>query len=283
LALAKNVPKLLGRKVLAGLLRPVGVFDQFPQEDEGLSMKMAICIAGHQRLSNKSAAERLMYEVSKWDFETDIFVAAWDAMDVSSEQSADALLLQKIYNPRRLNLEKFGMIHENHKFKYHFIRKHKEFEAMWYKNRQGDDSYSMFYIIKKCNEIKRIYELENNFRYDIVVRIRPDLSPLNFCEIPKETMQPNTIWFPVNGFNVNGFNMTDNVFFGDSETMDRVCNCYDFMDMYLLREKCVWMNECVLVHHLNKLKIDVRNCDRLHYLIHHHEWYSHHPQSLLML
>jgi hypothetical protein len=32
-----------------------------------------------------------------------------------------------------------------------------------------------FYGINKCNELKKMYENKNNFKYDIVIRMRPDL------------------------------------------------------------------------------------------------------------
>jgi hypothetical protein len=43
-------------------------------------------------------------------------------------------------------------------------------------NMDKTQGFSMYNRIKSCNHLKRTYELKNNFRYDLVIRLRPDLS-----------------------------------------------------------------------------------------------------------
>jgi len=64
-----------------------------------------------------------------------------------------------------------------------------------------DNVFKMFYNIYQANKLREDYEKENNFKYDLVIRTRPDLSlesvlDLNSIKLEKkEILMPNNAWF----------------------------------------------------------------------------------------
>jgi hypothetical protein len=90
---------------------------------------------------------------------------------------------------------------------------------------------SMLYSIMMANELKKQYEIQNNFRYDLVIKTRFDLIFPENNYFPTASMTPRTI-YSVNGN--HGINHTDYenhgisdlIFWGDSQSMDIATNIY---------------------------------------------------------
>lgn len=93
----------------------------------------------------------------------------------------------------------------------------------------------MYSRIYKCNKLKQEYELDNKFKYDIVIRLRPDIIikekiPLAIIENIKQ----NTIYYPsINKYDIltsNSFiGITDQFALGDSNSMNTYANIYNFI------------------------------------------------------
>jgi hypothetical protein len=91
---------------------------------------------------------------------------------------------------------------------------------------------SMFYSIMMANELKKKYEIENNFRYDLVIKTRFDLVFPIGNRFPTIDIMPRTIY--CSGGSPNGINYTDYenhgisdvIFWGDSQSMDIATDCY---------------------------------------------------------
>jgi hypothetical protein len=89
----------------------------------------------------------------------------------------------------------------------------------------------MLYSIMMSNEQKKNYEIENNFRYDLVIKTRFDLVFYPGNRFPEHPIIPRTIFCP-NGnagvnpvdFEMHGIN--DIIFWGDSESMDIATNTF---------------------------------------------------------
>lgn len=71
---------------------------------------------------------------------------------------------------------------------------------------------NLVYMIKQCNDLKKAHEAKNNFRYDIVIRLRPDRK-WEF-NLPLQTSK-DTIFF----HNLKG-NLSDWACYGSSDLMD---------------------------------------------------------------
>ena len=97
----------------------------------------------------------------------------------------------------------------------------------------------MFYRIDAANKLKKQYEKKHNFKFDIVIRIRPDISIYN--NIPKKcinNIQNNTIYYPSPyenyfiqpsiGCPCGGIN--DMFAIGNSKTIDIYSNIFKYLD-----------------------------------------------------
>lgn len=88
---------------------------------------------------------------------------------------------------------------------------------------------SMFYSFAKSLMLKRNYELQHNFQYDVVVKARLDVVYNPRLRFPLQRITPKTCYtcnidkFPLE-FNYNNFD--DVIFYGDSPTMDLVGDLY---------------------------------------------------------
>ena len=84
---------------------------------------------------------------------------------------------------------------------------------------------------------KKLYEQENNIKFDIVIKIRPDIILYN--KISKKyfnNIEKNTIYSgePDALFNiVTHYQVTDQFAFGDSSSMNIYCDIYNHVDKYI--------------------------------------------------
>lgn len=91
---------------------------------------------------------------------------------------------------------------------------------------------SMLYSIMTANELKKQYEIENNFRYDLVIKTRFDLIFPKSVKFPfDKNMWPRTI-YSVNGncginhTDYENHGISDVIFWSDSQSMDLATNVY---------------------------------------------------------
>lgn len=89
------------------------------------------------------------------------------------------------------------------------------------------NSYSQLYKIYKCNELKKTYEVEHNFVYDVVVRLRPDfLFQLEF----KPSVSKDAIYHINSGVAYYPNRIYDVLFYGDSLSMDNLTTTYKYFE-----------------------------------------------------
>lgn len=94
---------------------------------------------------------------------------------------------------------------------------------------------SMLYSMMMANELKKRYEIEHNFRYDLVVKTRFDLIfPERFVfPIKSSVNMPRTIFnvsanFGINHTDYENHGISDIIFWGDSQSMDLATNVYRY-------------------------------------------------------
>lgn len=78
--------------------------------------------------------------------------------------------LEILYAPRKAVIEEFVDSYTNELAGIRVPEVLKQKEPKHYRG-----SLPMFYKMKQCNELRRTYEKEHDFQYDIVIRLRPDL------------------------------------------------------------------------------------------------------------
>ncbi len=207
--------------------------------------KVAVCISGQLRLFKKTYQS--IYDNLILPNNADVFIHSWFDKDNLTIDSRDS---QRIY--AELNSDDDGNVIELYKPKKYLIEKPKKFTnkniqipdayinsivSMMKEEDKNDfnqvfnkciyPTYSMFYSIYKCNELKELFALENDITYDYVVRLRFDIlfpNPVQLCD-----------------FNVNGYVCTPNnlskeelpcdlFFFGDNTSMNIASSVFMYID-----------------------------------------------------
>jgi hypothetical protein len=224
-------------------------------------MRIAICFSGQIRTGVEAAPNLLEYIGDLLPY-TDFFVHTWDINTKKNyngcrirgrEQYDISDKLNKfsnIYNPKKMVIENLNTItlYGNETFKNKKLLK--MIPPMWYS----------FY---KSIEYKTRYELINGFKYDYVVKLRPDII------LPKIRKLKNEIRMGVGDFENKVYientpiefdesnHWCDDVFFiSKSSTMDILANYY----LELKKEEYIMNNEYPLnygfAYHLKKHNIE---------------------------
>lgn len=90
-------------------------------------------------------------------------------------------------------------------------------------------AHSQYYGVWRAAHLKRQYEIDRNFQYDVVVRLRTDLLlPMSWVNPPNfEQLPPNTVFTAQNTFTPGpGHRVNDMFFYADSLTYDHAASFY---------------------------------------------------------
>ncbi|MDG6777384.1 hypothetical protein QCB44_01555 [Thiomicrorhabdus sp. zzn3] len=140
-------------------------------------MRVALCISGQMRSFEECYPSQ--YQNLIEIFQPDVFIHTWSdlgqsirekvASDVITPESLDNKL-SKLYAPKRMVIEDY---HASYCDLFHGVKVPevlKEAEPVSYKG-----ALPMFYKIWACNQLCLEYALEVGIKYDLVIRLRPDL------------------------------------------------------------------------------------------------------------
>ncbi len=180
-------------------------------------MKVALCISGQPRLVKTGFLTHQKFILDKYD--TDVFIHTWydENKDKLNECGGEYEMNQTVIDDV-LNLYKpVKVIVENQRTDLTEITH----------NHAGPPIFpqvSMFYSMMKSNDLKTEHEKENNFKYDVVIRSRFDSGLLK--EIDLTIIKPNTV---VGIDAIDSELLCDWLFYGDSETMDKMVDVYDHL------------------------------------------------------
>jgi hypothetical protein len=179
-------------------------------------MKIAVCMSG--QLRNWDIAK----ENQKWFWSTskeevDYFIHTWN-------YSGDRRGVSQPYEWRKVNKHEFNEI-----VKWYGIKK-SIYDTSDQKYFYGDDHWSsLFYSFAQSIMLKRQYEIDNDFKYDIVIKSRPDIAFDPKRHFTYDHLQDNVL-YTTHGGNMphefNMFNINDCCFYSNSYTMDILVNLY---------------------------------------------------------
>ena len=140
-----------------------------PKGDQPIAGRVALCLSGQPRYIDQGYYFIYKHLLSKYDI--DVFIHTWWNSDYIGDDfqmtnlkrdarwDKDTLLkISKYYNPKKIKTE------DQKEFDY--------FRDVDYGGQHPISPYSMFYSIKESNKLKTQFEIENNFKYDIVIRCR---------------------------------------------------------------------------------------------------------------
>jgi hypothetical protein len=193
-------------------------------------MKIAICMSGQLR------QWEMAKENQKWFWETsgithiDYFIHTWN-------YSGDREGVSQPYITRDVSREEFDKLVDWYKPKGCMFDDRKQ--DFFFTN---DHWSSLFYSMAQSIMLKREYEIQNNFEYDIVVKTRPDCVFDPRYHFSWELLENNILYATQGGLmetEFHMFNTNDMVFYGNSYTMDLV------MQMYFYRQQMLDQRDIV--------------------------------------
>ena len=122
------------------------------------------------------------------------------------------------------------------------------------------NTYSMFEKIYKCNRLRIEYEQKNKINYDIIIRMRPDISinsyfnfknfKNNVLYIPKY-IGSNLFVYVTNIPNVFGYGIVDQLSYGSPNIMNIYCNTYKYI-LKLPKQLCIVPEITCKKYNINK-------------------------------
>ncbi len=184
-------------------------------------MKIAVCMSGQLR------QWKVAKENQKWFWETsgveiDYFIHTWD-------YSGDREGVSQPYITRDVSRKEFDKLVDWYKPKGCMFDDRKQ--DFFYAN---DHWSSLFYSMAQSMILKRQYEIDNDFEYDLVIKTRPDVVFDPRYHFSWEPLEDNILFATQGGLmesEFHMFNTNDMVFYGKSYTMDLV------IPMYFYRQK----------------------------------------------
>jgi len=192
-------------------------------------MRVALCLSGQARFLEACYTESMKPHILD-ALNPDVFIHTWDVSDKVGQPFINGSD-HAMGGPITENLmEQMLTLYKPTK---HVIEPQVVFEAGKWSGRvmpgiKSDHMYSMFYSVQQSNLLKKLYEQENNFKYDWVIRIRFDMA-LPSGPLPLESLDNNKLWVATGCFdNVNGY--LDSFGYSSSDVMDTYADTFNHID-----------------------------------------------------
>lgn len=192
-------------------------------EQPSRKFRIAVCFSGQARYWQESAANiKRFFEFEHphpengLDVETDYFIHTWDTNSWRKPKTDHSVYEDVKHNDKDAIIETYkpkGFIQQEY---------HKDvFKRAW---------DPMFYSFARSLILKRDYELEHDFQYDLVIKARLDVIYDPSHKFPLQRVWPGTCYTstPISKFatEFNYNNFDDVLFYGDSPTMDLLGDLY---------------------------------------------------------
>ena len=193
-------------------------------------MKTCILLHGHMR-TYKKTYDSLRNYID--DFENiDIFIHTWDTLDrvtpsyYENSSSSNICIehITELYKPIDILVEKQVFNNPDITCPYNKI------------SLEGHKYY--FESLYKVNLLKMKYETKHNFKYDIVIKLRPDI--ILKSKLRLNMLNYNTIYLignPINNnadlHSIGNFRALNVITISNSNNMDKITNFYKHIDTYI--------------------------------------------------
>jgi hypothetical protein len=197
-------------------------------------MKAALCISGQMRTYRECRENLKKYIIDPLN--PDIFVHTWTNSGITTkaeqkvkkgfrDEKVTYSILDEFYQPRKAIIEEFKDSYAEEMNGVRVPDMLKEAESQHYKG-----AIPMFYKMYACNELKRRWEREHNFRYDMVIKSRPDM--LVAAEIPAQVKENlDILWFSDCKVNPR-VQVSDKFAISCSAHMDYYCSVWKHLSQY---------------------------------------------------
>ena len=214
-------------------------------------MKLALLINGHLRSYKKTypSFKKNVLDFLKKYYELDIFMHTWNTEEFQTQtwhKGSDEKTryihheeLIELYNPKRLIIEKQNT---------------EGFSGELFSGAPIQSHSQACYSLYQANKIRLDYQENTSTKYDIVLKVRPDIYYLN-SPLPEELEQTDKLWL-CQLFVKRA--ACDVIYFSNSENMNKVCSFYNarkYFDPSFRRTNNFTTNEHVFLKFLEDIKI----------------------------
>lgn len=221
-------------------------------------MKVAICLSGHFRKFKETFPSIDSHILKKYD--CDVFIHTWDKLGYSCRYKTDQIVssynvneIINLYKPKKIVTESEKFVEE--------LKRQGDQYAPHLKNEPKHVGHmaSMFYKIYAANELMKLHTLETGAKYDVIIRLRPDLF-INHFNMP---IINNSIFIPAMYSGENWYN--DQIAIGSQNAMDLYCSMFFDMPEYF-RNKGEFYPEKFVANCMRKKNLKVEFCDINYYI-----------------
>ena len=200
-------------------------------------MKVALCISGQPRLVKTGFLCHKKFILDRYN--TDVFIHTWydenqnKVVECGGEYEINENIIKEVnelYNPKNILIE----------------NQRTDLKEIIH-NHPGPPIFpqvSMFYSMMISNDLKKQHELENNFKYDVVIRSRFDSGLLKNIDLT--IVDENKI---IGIDAIDSELLCDWLFYGNSETMDKMVDVYNHLEklkesvITFCGENLLWANK----------------------------------------
>lgn len=241
-------------------------------------MKIALCFSGQLR-NGRNIAPRWLNIINELRKEHQVYifshmwVPTFEPENINKRcpgyesltiQPDDWTWFVETYHPTKSHPERpqtfknFGVIltEDNIKKCFSYGTQYSDFKENYINN-----SHSFWYSVYRANLLKRLYELENDFRYDLVIKSRYDTAPTKDISTIFNSLE-NEICYQELG---QPDKMVSDWFLcGASRTIDMACNLFNNWDQcyeWSMEYDGYWCNELLLKHQLLAHNIEPKPID----------------------
>lgn len=174
--------------------------------------KVAVCISGQIRTAIEAHSSFINFFKNE---DIDVFIHTWYDPEIK-DHSEVIEKIKTLYQPKLFQID--------HSPNYNRL-----------------DFAVMLKTFMLSNELKKNYEIENDFRYDVVVKYRFDILFQHHIFFPTNSLQQRTLYYPIGNtgildYDFENHGMTDVIFWGDSQTMDIATDVYRYYQ-YILKPR----------------------------------------------
>jgi hypothetical protein len=226
-------------------------------------MKTALCISGHMRTYKKTfeSLKRNVIDI----LNPDVFIATWDELGFwggydhqigfnNKENKININDIQNTFQPKKIKVDKYEDFDEM------FLNRSKNFESnkIWYNEiwyTRPKNAISMYHKSNESVLLKQNFEIENDFKYDLVIKTRPDI--LYHEKIPSIISEYDGSLFYILNKYTHHTGYGDIFFAGNSNTVDSFFNLYNDFEILFSKNLKFCPHEYVK-HYLEYKSIDFR-------------------------
>lgn len=217
-------------------------------------MKIALCFSGQPRYLKEAYSGIYSNLIEKYS--PDVFVHTWwdESMADKKMELSTTLSYNRTYYWEKNTINMIKKLYLPKKIFYQPQINFKIYDNVNYELCNPQSVHSMFYSLEKSNKLKKKYEEDNNFVYDVVIRCRFDTLfdkfDINFYDIDMSY---------INCHVMNHNIPNDQFAISNSKNMDKYSSVYSNLEQY---QKFGWtgfIGERLLKYHMDLNNLNWNN------------------------